>query len=269
MTERLFRDSEKVAVRASFVGERLELQAFKNVEQLDTAPLTIHAGNNGIAVLFRYGVAVFFNLRPSEVVSFLEDVRSAVIQPFTEIESEEIEILHDPRKPEGVAQGRIQVHAFTLERMQIIADVLAKSVVLAHYEVSLAKHFDRIEPIAASLSERQRIGRKGKQLLQHIGETLVMEGKMVGRVEATEKPELIWDYPEHERLYLRLEDEYELAERQNAIERKLSLISRTVGTVLSILQNQHTLRVEWYIVILIVVEILITLIEKLFQTGVH
>lgn len=32
---------------------------------------------------------------------------------------------------------------------------------------------------------------------------------MIGRVEVNEKPEVISDYPEHARLYLRLEDEYE------------------------------------------------------------
>lgn len=86
---------------------------------------------------------------------------------------------------------------------------------------------------------------------------------MVGRVEVTEKPELLWDHPEHEQLYLRLEDEYELTERHAALDRKLSLISRTAETVLSILQDKRTLRVEWYITILIVIEIFITLGEKI------
>ena len=93
----------------------------------------------------------------------------------------------------------------------------------------------------------------------------MIEGKMIGRVEIAEKPELIWDHPEYERLYLRLEDEYELTERHAAVDRKLALISRTAETLLSILQNQRSLRVEWYIVVLIVIEIVITLIDKTVQ----
>ena len=72
---------------------------------------------------------------------------------------------------------------------------------------------------------------------ESFNDTLLIEAKMIGRVEATEKPELIWDYPEYERLFMRLEDEYELSERQSALERKLSLISRTAETLLGILQN--------------------------------
>lgn len=49
----------------------------------------------------------------------------------------------------------------------------------------------------------------------------------VGRVEVDEKPETLWERPDLERFYVRLEDEYELKERHLALERKLELISRT------------------------------------------
>ena len=60
---------------------------------------------------------------------------------------------------------------------------------------------------------------------------------------------------------MRLEDEYELRERHVALERKLDLISRTAETLLDLMQHKRSLRVEWYIVILIVIEILLTLYE--------
>ena len=105
---------------------------------------------------------------------------------------------------------------------------------------------------------------QGRELLRHIGDTLSIQGKMVGRVEVQEKPELLWESPELEQLYLRLEDEYELQERHLALERKLELIARTAETLLELLQHKRSLRVEWYIVILILVEIMITLHEKLY-----
>jgi uncharacterized Rmd1/YagE family protein len=88
---------------------------------------------------------------------------------------------------------------------------------------------------------------------------------MVGRVEVEEKPDLVWDRPDLDRLYVRLGDEYELRERHRALGRKFELISRTVQTLLQLLQHRSTLRVEWYIVILIVVEILITVYERFLR----
>lgn len=124
-------------------------------------------------------------------------------------------------------------------------DTLAKSVVLGQYERIIAQAFDRIEPLALAL-ERGEFWRKG-------------------RVEVAEKPELLWERSDLERLHVRLADEYELRERHLALERKLDLISRTAETLLEPTQNQHTLRVECYIVILIVQEILLSLYDLFFR----
>ena len=55
--------------------------------------------------------------------------------------------------------------------------------------------------------------------------------------------------------------EAEIRERGLAMERKLGLISRTAQTLLDLLQARRSLRVEWYIVALFVVEILFNLYQ--------
>lgn len=101
------------------------------------------------------------------------------------------------------SSGNIVLRERTIERLQLGADVLAKNLVLAHYETRIAAIFDRIEPLAATLRKRAGPAR-GRELLQHIGNVLAMQHKMVGRVETGEKPELLWEHPELERLYMRL-----------------------------------------------------------------
>jgi uncharacterized Rmd1/YagE family protein len=128
--------------------------------------------------------------------------------------------------------------------------------------------FDAVEPLAARLRQGGRSIPKGRDLLSYVGDTLLIQHKMVGRVEVGEKPEVMWERPELSRLFARLEDEFELAERRLAIERKLELISRTVGTLLDLQQNRRSLRVEWYIVVLIVFEIFLTLYQ-MFVGGGH
>jgi required for meiotic nuclear division protein 1 len=74
---------------------------------------------------------------------------------------------------------------------------------------------------------------------------------MVGRVETGEKPGLLWEHPELERLSARLADEYELQDRDRALDRKLDVISRTVETLLEPVQTRSSIRVEWCIVLLL------------------
>lgn len=50
----------------------------------------------------------------------------------------------------------------------------------------------------------------------------------------------------------------------SALNRKLELISRTVATLLEVVQNKRSLRVEWYIVLLILFEIVLTLYDMFF-----
>ena len=257
--------SKPLISRAMYLGQRLDLRALEKSQPVATNPLTISAGNQGIAVLFRYGVAVFYGMQPSEIMAFISDIKTCIIKPYDSPEVDDVELFISKNDPEGIKKERISLQDYDIPRLQIIADVMAKHVVLGHYEVDLNQYFDQIEPLASRLTQRHNVGKSGKELLRHIGEALLIEGKMIGRVEATEKPEIIWEYPQYERLYMRLEDEYELSERQSALERKLSLISRTAETLLGILQNQRSLRVEWYIVILIVMEIVITLTEKVLQ----
>lgn len=48
--------------QAMYLGQRLMLKSLEKTKPLSHSPLTVTAGSNGIAVLFRYGVVVFFGL---------------------------------------------------------------------------------------------------------------------------------------------------------------------------------------------------------------
>jgi uncharacterized Rmd1/YagE family protein len=256
-----FADKTNIKVRALFIGERIDLRALETTHRLAMSPLAVGAGTEGCAVLLRYGVVVLFAIAPLEEVAFLKHIEPLVGEKFPVAEIEEVEIALDSGMGERVDNGVIYLREFSIEPLQIIADILAKSVVLAYHEASVARVFDKIEPMAVGLQQEGRGWRKSEELIRYIGGALLVEHKMVGRVEVGEKPELLWERPELERLYARLEDEYEIHERHLALERKLGLVSRTAETLLDLLQHHRSLRVEWYIVVLIVLEILLSLYQ--------
>jgi len=260
--QQLFPNRSTVKVRALFLGGRLELKGLESSRVLAALPLMISAGEQGYAVLFRYGAVVLFNVSPVEEMSFLHHLRPLLRDPFETPDTEVTEITVDPDKDERVDNNIIIVKDTSPERLQVVADIFAKSVVLDHYEQRVAGAFDRIEPLADHLQRHGRTEYRDTELLRHIGGTLLIQHTTVGRVEVGEKPEILWERPDLERLYVRLEDEYELRERHVALERKLDLISRTAETLLNLMQHKRSLRVEWYIVILIMAEIALSLIDK-------
>jgi len=64
-----------------------------------------------------------------------------------------------------------------------------------------------------------------RAILQQIGNALSVRHRVSGPVEISEKPDILWDKPQLERLYSRLEDEYELKERAESLDRKLAVIA--------------------------------------------
>ena len=262
----LYAPGSVVTVRAILLGERIDLKGLELTQRLAANPLLISAGEGEYAALFRYGALVLFGVNPLQEVTFVDQLGRLVGQPYAKRETEETRLRVDPLGEDRVEGGEILLREATAESLQVIADVLAKSVVLGYYEASLRAIFDAVEPFALGLKRGGRTTPKDRDLLRYIGDTLLTQHKMVGRVEVGEKPDVLWELPGLTRLFSRLEDEYELSERKVALDRKLDLISHTVETLVDLLQNKRALRVEWYIVILIVVEIFLTLYE-LFVRG--
>jgi uncharacterized Rmd1/YagE family protein len=260
----LFPAGGVVSVRAILVGERIDLKGLEATQRLTTNPLVISAGEGQYAALFRYGAVVLFGVNPLQEVTFVDQLARLVAQPYAKRETEETRLRVDPSAEDRVEGGEIVLHEVSVEALQVIADALAKSVVLGYYEASLAGAFDAVEPFALGLKRGGGRTPKDRDLLSYVGDTLLTQHKMVGRVEVGEKPDVLWELPGLNRLFSRLEDEYELPERRLAVERKLDLISRSVETLVDLLQNKRALRVEWYIVLLIVFEIVLTLYQLLF-----
>jgi required for meiotic nuclear division protein 1 len=245
--------------RALLLGARLEVRNWPESETLARLPLAVRLPGDGVAVLFRYGVAVIFSGTADAEHALRERLAPLAEHPYRTVEVEELEVRVDGGRPEGLAEGALVLQSASIERLQLVADVLSKSVLLGHYETRIAGDFDRIEPIALELERKGRIRGTTREHLKRIGSLLLVEHRMVGRAEIGDKPELLWEHPELERLYALAETEFELRERLAALGRKLDLAGRTVRTLVDLLNARHSLRVEWYIVALIVVEILLTL----------
>ena len=252
--------------RALLFSDRFDLRTWKSEERMASNPLTVAVPGGGVAVLFRYGAVVFFDTTDDEQSAFLRRLEPVMGVAIGVPETEDVDIRVESGAREGMRGERIYIATDELERLQIIADVLSKSVVLAFHEGRIAGSFDRIEPLALELEEHGRVAGEARELVRHVGAMLRSEQLMIGQVAVAEKPELIWERPELEGLYIRLEDEFEIRERHAALRQKVDLIGHTAQTLVQMQQNRRSLRLELYIVILIVVEIMLMLYD-MFLAG--
>ena len=104
-------------------------------------------------------------------------------------------------------------------------------------------------------------------MLKLLGNALLVQDRVSGRVAVAEKPDALWDRPDLERLYARLEDEYELKERVDALNRKLAVVAETANTLADIIDTRRSLRLELIVVVLIAFEIVITFYQIYAARG--
>jgi uncharacterized Rmd1/YagE family protein len=254
--------SSRLRVRAVLLGDRLATTQLRRDHLVSTTPLAFRVGESGLAVLFRYGAAVLIGLDEADEARVLADVRGFVVGGDGPLEEEIAQILVEPDQEEQItATGAIQLKAATVEHQLIVADALAKSVALAQDERQMAQVFEKIEPFAASLASGGRWPAGRGAVLRLIGQSLLAQHRLAGRVAVREKPDILWDRPELERFYARLEDEYELVERAEDLDRKLSVIGSTAEALLDMLDTSRFLRLEILVVVLILAELALGVIE--------
>jgi uncharacterized Rmd1/YagE family protein len=257
---RLPGDATTKEIRALLVGARIDtgqLTDFVDAEELGP-------GDGAVAFVFPYGVVVIFGAGADVVSGIVEDLRDHVIEPvgIFEVETAIIEVAPFAEEQVQIG-GRVLLREASTERLLLTATVLARSVILARDETLIGDAFERIEPLVRTMRTEGRAGMPARGVMQQIGEVLSTRHRMVGRAQIGEKPDLLWDHPELERLYARLEDEFELDERARAIDRKLDALGDAADILLNLVQEKRAVRMELAIIALIAFEIVLTLYEKL------
>jgi len=253
------------------LGDRFEAKAINLGERIDVhgleprlspmLPVIVEVPRAGYAVLLRAGAVVLFGVGSDTEHEFLTAIAPRIQEPYSNPEIERLAIRigdADRVDPDALVIAKLDAM-----RLQVIAEVLGKSVILARHELEVAETFNAIEPMAHQMRVApHHLPWKQPNLVRHIGNAMLVEHALVGRTEVLEKPDLLWEQPELDRLYARLEDEYELRERYLALDTKVTVVSRSAQTMLDLSQAKRSFRVEWYIVMIFIgVDIVLTLIE--------
>ena len=253
--------SSTVTAKALVLGERIATASLERQDAISTAPLSYLAGG-GLVVVFRYGVVVLIGLDAAAEDAVLADILPRVHGVLSEREEERIQLALRDDQDEGVgADGVVRIGALAPDKLLVVADALAKSAALAQDERQVAQVFDTMEPWARRLADTGKSPGDRRGMLRLIGSALLVQHRLAERVAVREKPDILWERPDLERLYGRLEDEYELVERAETLAHKLDLIGETVTVLTDLIDTNRSLRLEAIVVGLILAEIALTLVQ--------
>ncbi len=254
--------TDALMVHAVLLGERIDLRGFRPEGVVSPAPLAWRTQTGELVALFRFGAIVFFGVEGAAQIEIIESIKERVVDPFAVRETESAVIAAGVFARDQVTGDLIGLVDMSDERLLTVADALAKSVALAQDEKQVTTVFDRIEPFARDLSLTGGSSIRFRTLASMMGDALSAQARIVGGVEVSDRPDMMWERPDLQRLHAALAEEYELNDRARLLSQKLKVVEECASALVGFADARRAYHLEWTIIILIAFEIILTLLEK-------
>lgn len=249
-------------VHAVLLGERIDLRGLRPEGLVQQAPLAWRTPAGALVAVFRFGAIVFFGVAAEDQAAVIESLKDRIVDPFQVRETESAVIAAGVFARDEVTSDVIGLVEDSDERLLTVADVLAKSVALARDETRVTAVFDRIEPFARDLSATGGASIRFRKLATMMGDALGAQTRIVGRVEVGDKPDMLWERPDLQRLHAALAEEYELHDRARVLSQKLKVVEECASALTGFADARRAYHLEWTIIILIAFDIVMSLLEK-------
>lgn len=241
---------------ARLLGVRIRTKEAGECPVLAAAALRAEA----LAFVFRFGVIVTIAPRGGAIAPLVEACARHVEGPAAEREQESTALFVSTERADRIsAEGDIALADADVDRLLLVATVLARSAVLDRDEAMVAAAFDASAPVVEDLRTNGRARMSIRQVMRLVGDVLAARHRVTGMVQVDERPDVLWDNPQLDRLYARLENEYELKERADVLNTKFSALGDFADALVEIARDKRAVRLEVAVIALIALEIVLNL----------
>ncbi|MBS3905350.1 MAG: RMD1 family protein [Simkania sp.] len=211
---------------------------------------------------FSYGAVVFWGFSEEEERKFLQDLKeferdscSRTEDEFTYIYGDDLKIEED----EIVLQNK-----GTLTKLAI-AHGIAQSVKLNVFEDSIFKTYETTKWLPAELAVKGKISLSRRAISRKMGELFIERNTINIHTEILDTPEFFWEHPELETFYRRTAHYLDINKRVDILNRRLNVIHELFEILRNELNHQYSSRLEWTIIVLIVIEVVLAVLRDIFH----
>lgn len=251
---------DKYSVETIYIGESVDLkkvqEGIKHYSFLNRdVPLVMKVLKDQYVVLTKFGTITFWNIPTRLHLQLTKE-----IQPYVKNKrdnyayDEDIKVLIGG-SVEKVTFEKVYSESLGVEKIKIISHVLSQSVALERYEDDIEKSLTELEGIVENLKLRGKAFLSEKELLKQIGRVLSVKQTVISHLSIFDKPDEIWESPELERLYNRMDAEYDLRARFDVLDKKANYLSDISKMLMEFLAEKRNAFLETIIIALIVFEI--------------
>lgn len=248
---RAFYDSLKGQQRATLYRDVVHITVFLTNE------------GQGDVFYFPYGALVCWGLSLEQCRHYVEKVKDFEHQPLDEIDTDEFTYLKGDAS-RIIEDEIILTEDDTLHRLAI-SHGIAQSVKLSTFENAIRHTFDTTKHLPEDLAKHGRIPLSRKEIRRKMGELFIARSSINLHVDVLDTPEFFWEYSELEPLYAMTANYLDIETRVEVLNQRLDVIHELFEMLGNELNHQHSSRLEWTIICLIVIEVLVSFLRDVFR----
>jgi len=239
--------------------------AFKEgIYHYDADELFYKTGEGCYVYVFKYGVVCFLGYRENEAAAFMERIGPFCRNVFGQRLSEEFEVEVNAQENK-FGYNKIEITKPDVEVLRLIMLNVSQSVALDYFSEQTNALQEETNSNTLNLERRGRVNISGANLKKYIGNTLHLKNRIAENLYIFDSPPETWEDENLNRIDQGLKKTFDLQERYRDIREGLEIVRENLELFKDLLQYRNSTFLEWIIIILVALEVINLLIDKLFK----
>lgn len=228
----------------------------------DSDELFYSSSKDKYIYIFHYGMVSFFNMSIDEINEALEKIKPFCQNYFSERISEEVNILIQPKTLQ-VNFENIVLPEFNTEMIRVVMLNASQSVALNRYSEITEELLIATNEHTKYLENKGKLDISGNKLKRFIGKVLNIKNKISENLYIFDSPEITCENEQLNKLNQDLKQSFDLKDRYRLIHDRIEIIKENLELFKDIMDHKESSRLEWIIIILILVEVVDMFILKI------
>jgi uncharacterized Rmd1/YagE family protein len=213
--------------------------------------------------IFYYGMVSFFNMTKAEIETVFEKIKPFCLDYMADKISEDIEVAI-ARSVLKVKFDSIILPKVNPEMIRLVMLNTSQSVALNSYSRITEDLLIETNNHTLFLEEKGKLDISGNKLKRFIGKVLNIKNKISENLYIFDSPSITWENEELNKLNQELKIAFDLTDRYRLIHDRIDIIKENLDLFKDIMDHKESSKLEWIIIILIVIEVIDLFVTKFF-----
>lgn len=215
--------------------------------------------------LLNYGVIVFCNMSSLQQSEYMKFFKEYALVPVTSDFKEQLVVEVKANAELSIHGDRLTIPTLTDEAIRVIMLNIGQSVTLDYYESLSFDILNSSKKFIDELEQTGRVSASKKNLLRFIGRTLNVKHSIIDNLYVFDAPDIVWDNGYLEQIDNSTKKLFDIRSRYRDVDYRLKIVQDNVTLFTDLLQHREDTRLEWVIIILILIEVFDLIVSKFLR----